>query len=408
MPEQSNRGEKWLAAASMREWTQGRGATDPDEVHPHVGLVDDQDVRRLLSTLAEHYSPEAAARSAGDDYSPEDFPARVEQTKLWRTLLRRHATETGTKAVRSGDTQTQSYFVGDPGQRADVSGMQAIETIRDLVDRPAPILYIFGAPGSGKTNVGLLLAEVWSRVHDDGLLASNIRSWQEQDDWLPTYGALRAWLGEATEDIDGGTTRREDARPRLFVFDEASSHASGRGGQGLETGKKLGPLVYQIRKSRAGLVIIGHDGRDVHPAVRTLATVVQKPRQEVKRATLWEDVKDREGRGLIDRLTGIPETSFTYDDGEATSWSWAEVEDEDDDRLTLDQAESMAEDMVEDEQRRLAAALSAADWLDLSNSEIGQVIGLAARGEPYDRTWVSKWKRRIEDAGDLPEAVVDA
>ncbi|MFW5903145.1 MAG: 3-hydroxyacyl-CoA dehydrogenase family protein, partial [Halolamina sp.] len=124
---------------------------------------------------------------------------------------------------------------------------------------------------------------------DDAILASNISTWEEADEWCPSYGSLRELLDRNLERLpEGGVTAREDAVPILFVFDEASSHASGRGQDGYEAGQKLGPLVYKIRKARAGLIIIGHDGKDVHPAVRTQALVIQKFRGEVKRAEVYE------------------------------------------------------------------------------------------------------------------------
>ena len=389
--------EKWMASAEVREWTRGNKPQQPEEVHSHVGLVGDDRVRDLLSTLAQHYDPDVAAELAGEEIEAADMPPRIEQTQLYRMLLQREGTETLTRAIHQGETQTQSFAVGDPAAQSDISGIGAIQELTDMLTTSAPIFYIFGEPGSGKTNFALLLAQLWAREHPDGELGSNIRTWEEADEWHPSYGHLRRWLDEQTKELpEGGITRREDANPRLFVFDEASSHASGRGKAGAEAGKKLGPLVYKIRKANAGLIIIGHDGKDVHPAVRMLATVVQRNRGELKRADLYEDVKDREGRGKIVSLTGIPQTDYTYDDGEATSWSWDDLEDADDQQLTREQAQELAEDMHEQHLRRLAYTLATADWVEMTQREIGQTLGLAQRGEPYSQQWVQKWKQHYE------------
>jgi hypothetical protein len=196
----------------------------------------------------------------------------------------------------------------------------------------------------------------------------------------------------------GGETLRDGAAPRLFVFDEASSHASGRGKVGHEAGAKLGPLVYKIRKANCGLIIIGHDGKDVHPAVRTLATVVQKFRGEVKKAELFEDVQNRQGVGHIMSLRGIPETDYSYDDKEATSWSWetAETPEQADREAVLEEARSMAADMEESHVRRLAHRLDTDPVLDLEQDEIGRAIGMAVDGKPRSQQWVSKWSTRIQ------------
>jgi hypothetical protein len=372
--------EEWKGAAEAREWLRGHKPSNP-EAFRHSGLAGDATTRELLSTLADHYDPASCDRA---------MPPRVEETRLYRALLGRESTETVTRAIHQADAQTVSYAVGDPAARSDISGLRAVSSLTDMLTTPAPIFYLFGEPGSGKTNFGLLLAQLYQREHPDAELASNIRTWREADAWLPSYPQLEEWLDEQTRSVEGGgVTRREDANPRLFVFDEASSHASGRGKQGAEAGQKLGPLVYKIRKARCGLVIIGHDGRDVHPAVRTLATVVQRYRGELKRATVYEDVKNREGRGQIVELRGIPETDYRYDDGEATSWSWDSVDDDTD--AELERAREMAEELHEEHRRELAARMAeAADagWLDADQTEIGAVFG-------RKQSWVSKWKSRL-------------
>ena len=379
--------EKWQVAAESREFTRGNKPEQP-EPHRHAAIVGDDGLRRSLTAMATHYDPR------------DNDPATVEETKLYRMMLRNGATETLTRAVHGGQHQTQSYFVGDPGARSDISGLRAITRLQDMIVRAAPIVYIFGEPGSGKTNFSLLLGQLWKREYEDAEIATNIRTLEQSDRWIPSYGGLVEWLGENVESIEGGgETRAEDANPRLFIFDEASSHASGRGKAGAEAGEKLGPLVYKIRKANAGLIIIGHDGRDVHPAVRTLATVIQRYRGEVKRATVYEDVKNREGRGKIMDLAGIPQTDWNYDDGEATSWSWGSTQEE---TVTMTQAEAMQEaedlasEMNTEQVRRFAAALTIQDN-GLTQDDIGEVIGKVHRGEPYSQRWVSKWKREYED-----------
>jgi hypothetical protein len=389
--------EKWMASAEVREYARGNKPEKPHDIHPHVGLAGDETVRRLLSHMAEHYDPERAAELGGVDV--EDMPSNVTETALYRAVLKKEGTETVTRAIHRGETQTQSFVVGDPASRSDISGLRAIDSLRDMITTPAPIIYIFGEPGSGKTSFGLLAAQMWKREHPDGELGSNIRTWEEADKWCPSYGSLRSWLDEQLVEMDsGGETLRDGAAPRLFVFDEASSHASGRGKVGHEAGAKLGPLVYKIRKANCGLIIIGHDGKDVHPAVRTLATVVQKFRGEVKKAELFEDVQNRQGVGHIMSLRGIPETDYSYDDKEATSWSWetAETPEQADREAVLEEARSMAADMEESHVRRLAHRLDTDPVLDLEQDEIGRAIGMAVDGKPRSQQWVSKWSTRIQ------------
>jgi hypothetical protein len=393
----SSYSDKWQVSAHLREQAKGN-KPDELEAHPHVGMVADSHVRRYLSHLASHYDPELVADMAG--VAVEEVPARFEETQLFREVIENEGTETATRALHGGDAQTQSYLVGDAAARSDISGVHAIQDLRDMLIRAAPIVYIFGPPGSGKTNFGVFMAELWQREHHEGQVATNIRTLEEADDWIPTYGRLSSWLDENLKQLpEGGTTMVEDAPPKLFIFDEASSHASGRGKQGAEAGAKLGPLVYKIRKANAGLIIIGHDGKDVHPAVRTLATVVQKKRGERKKATLFEDVRNREGKGMVMDLTAIPETAWTYDHREATSWDWTEAQSEE--QAKEDEVRQLAEEIAQEKEegyvRTLAHRMATSESNDLSESEIGRILGEATRGKPFSQSWVAKWKKRGEE-----------
>lgn len=383
--------EKWMVSAEVRETLRGNKPQSL-EAYEHSGLVGDDLVRALLNHIKRHYDPHvAAAQYPG--LEPSDMPSTAEALSVFCDLLADEETETLTRAIHRGDVQTQSAAVGDPAAKSDISGLKAIQELIDLLAVPAPIIYIYGEPGSGKTNFALLLAQLWQREHEGGVLASNIRTWEEADEWHPSYGSLRSRLDEQLKDLpEGGVTAKEDAPPYLFVFDEASSHASGRGKDGYEAGQKLGPLVYKIRKARAGLIIIGHDGKDVHPAVRTMADVVQKYRGQVKKATVYEDVENRTGINEIMSLNGIPETDYRYDDEEATSWDWRGVDEEEDDlaEQALEQARKMADDMVDEERERYAYNLYTADWLDLTQTDIARAF------DGRDQSWVSRAVDRVE------------
>lgn len=380
-----------LPSVDAREWVRGNKPTDPT-AYPHAGEVDDGKVRRLMSLMAEHYDPDPEA----------DMPARIDDTRLYRILRRVAATDTATKAVRSGHDYTLSYLVGNPGRKSDISGIKAIKRIEDMLLSPAPIIYIWGEPGSGKTNIALLLAQLWHQ-HYDGEMASNIRTWVEQDEWIASYPQLNDWLSDQTRDISGGgSTRREDAEHRLMIFDEASSHAAGRGQQGYETATKLAPLVKKIRKARAGLIIIGHDGKDVAPSIRTLATTIERRRGQVKRAWIWESVTDRQGEGLIAELTGVPETDYRYDDGEATSWRWSDKGGDDDEpQLTEDDARELAVDMTKEQIKRFGALLAMDDNVEMTQQQIGKIVGQAYKGEPFSRRTIYKWKQEVDDTEPL-------
>jgi energy-coupling factor transporter ATP-binding protein EcfA2 len=268
-----------------------------------------------------------------------------------------------------------------------VSGIKAIQQIEGVMDKEAPIVYLAGEPGSGKTNFALLLAQIWSRIQEresrSYQLASNIRTWEEQDDWIERFSRLEEWATEYVEDLpDGGSTLRDGAPRKLYIFDEASSHAMGIGEQGYQTAMLLGPLVKKIRKGNAGLIIIGHDGKDVAPAVRVLATFVRRYVENKKRATLYRNIRNRQGEDKIVDVSGVPVTDFSYDDKEATRFVWDLDGDLDDE--VLDAAADLAEDAIEDDRRRVAAQLYLNDSLDASQTDIARAMG------DYSQSWVSR------------------
>lgn len=377
-------------AAAAREHSKGQVSQNPEE-REHGPLVGKSRVRKLLTKMKEHYDPQIAVETIEGDHKISEMPPTVEETKLWNEIMHQEATETAARAVYQGREETLSYISGAPQFSKDISGLSAIEELRDIMGRQAPLVYIFGPPGAGKTNFALLLAQLYKRKHETAVLGSNIRSWEQSDKWIPNYSTLDKWLSEAVIEQQNGEKRRDDeARNRLFVFDEASSHASGRGKQGYEAGQKLAPMTYQIRKSNAAMIIVGHDGRDVHPAVRELATVVQRFRGELKRAILWQDVRNRQGEGKIAEITGIPETDYDYNDGEASYW---EFDSDDSEEERQEDIEAAARNMQMDTLRPLAARLVEADN-DMTQAEIGEALGLAHKDEAFTQAWVAKQKRK--------------
>lgn len=381
------RGEESLpAAAHFREAVRGHKPEDV-ETFEHVGLADDPDVRRLLSHLAAHYSPRESERA---------MPADVTETRLWQILVGKESTETLTRAVREGRLDQMSYAVGDPALRSDVSGLKAIESIEQIMDREAPILYIFGEPGSGKTNIALLLAQIWTRLQtrrgEEWELASNIRTLDAQDAWIERYSELEVWAKEHVYQMDqGGETLADDAPRKLYIFDEASSHAVGSGEKGFVTGQLLGPLVRTIRKGNCGLVIIGHDGKDVHPAVRELAKVCKRYVENQKRATFYHSIQNRSPVDQITDVRGVPMTDYHYDDKEDTRFVWDVEESDPEDGLDAGDVESI----LSERERAIAAQMALSDGIEANQADIGSIFG-------HSQSWVSRQVRAYQ-RGDLPQ-----
>jgi hypothetical protein len=382
MTEESSQQELYTAA-QFREYQEGHGQRSPD-VHDHTGLVRDERVSRYLAVLSEVYDPAEHAEKA------EALPGRAQELALVRRIRQTAGTETAREALAGGDMPTLKHLTGDAGQRADVSGLKAIDQLQEIVDGPAPMFYVWAEPGTGKTNFALLLAQLWKRQQTgDALVGSNIRTLRETDPWIDGAGESRdGWLssfGELEEWIQqDGDPLKNEQRPKLFIFDEASSSASGGGSDGYQTKQKMGPLAYKIRKYGGALIVIGHDGKDVHPLIRELGKAVHK--ESKKAATFYDDVKNRRGVGEYLAVEGIPPTDYRYDDKEPTAWSW-EAHEED--------------EMAPDE-----AAEDVHLWTVRQCFEQGLSARKAANFVPYSRDWTSRRYRWL-DSEEFPHERAD-
>ncbi|GGK56687.1 hypothetical protein [Haloarcula sebkhae] len=373
-------GNDLYTPAQFREYQDGYGQRDPDEVHQHAGIVRDEKLSRYLSILETHYDPRHCDR-------PGKMPGQAKDLSHVREIVRIEGTETARRAMANGDMQSLKHFTGDAGQRADISGIKAIDQLRAQMTGPAPMFYEWAEPGTGKSNFACLLGQLWKEQHPpDALVASNIRTLEETDEWtdsdgdrrdgwLANYGELNEWLKQ-----DGDPMHNEQV-PKLFIFDEASSNAGGSGSDGYETKTKLGPLTYKIRKYGGSLIIIGHDGRDVHPLVRELGVCVHK--EGLKEATFYEDVRNRKGVNPIFSVSGIPETDWRYDDKEPTTWSWSSGEDGGDEVDPADLSQKLAIYTV------ITAKQSEPDR---PNHEIADFV-------PYSAEWVRQRWNEYQDDG---------
>ncbi|MUV87818.1 hypothetical protein GJ631_14975 [Natronomonas sp. CBA1123] len=367
-------GGEW-AGSESKEWKDGRHKRENRSVYPHAGEIGDRQTRRALTAARSAYD-----RIARHDDLPADAPPMFEETTLARSWRYAQGSETFARAVEKGDAIRIRHFVGAQDTDVDLSGMKALQRLRDIVTRPAFMAYMWAEPGTGKTNFAFLLAQLWKRHHPDGEVGTNVRTLEQKDEWCRNYGDLDRWM-KADEDA----ALRGEATPKLFIFDEASSNASGRGKDGYETAQKLGVLAYKIRKYGGSLIIIGHDGGDVHPAIRELAIAINK--ETKKRATVYESVRNRKGERPIVELSGIPPTDWQYNDKEATTWSWDRHAD----------SEETSDESLEEAHKDIAVwtAIKAKEQ-GLSNREAAEVAG-------YSREWVRLRYEEYKDGGKAAE-----
>jgi hypothetical protein len=190
--------------------------------------------------------------------------------------------------------------------------------LRDKLARPAYVCYLHGVMGDGKSDFGFLLGEIWEdemqRRGYNTHLASNVETCRETQT-ITEFDEFDAWLDEATED-----------ERRLFLFDEASGHASGYAADAQEARELMGKTINLIRKSHASIILIGHTGVDVHADIRRKCTHLMRKTSK-KEVEIRERVDTGGGEGEIQttaRVEGIPPTNWHYDTYESSSWDWGD------------------------------------------------------------------------------------
>ena len=378
MPGDDGGGDEW-AFSEWQDYVAGRHARENDAVHPHAAEVERPTTRRTLTAVRGAFE-RAERRGWIKGGWPES--GRIDDLRAVRAIRAHHATERSAEAIRAGDGKTLRAMIGSQEDPPDLSSLRTIQTIKDVLTGDAALTYVFGHMGNGKSFAASLFAEIWkSEMGERAEVASNTRT-IDAARYLGTWGELQDWMIEDEEIVLAG-----DARPKLFIFDEASSVASGRGKDGYEASTKLATMCYKIRKYGGMLIIIGHDGKDVHPAVREMCVAFHKT--GTKTGQFFRDVKNRKGHDPItDPLEGIPVPSpewqpNTYD---TANWSWK-----------ADGGEIDPEEVEE------------GVWLSVVRTcyEEGLSARQAADYVRYSRDWTSRRYRWLEQ-GEFPHGKADA
>ena len=292
--------QQGYASAQMREAQEGRLGDRDTYADEFAGVVDD-DTLELLTKYRE-----AFARSPSENF---------EDTATYDELMRAASNRRASTAIDKGNVSVLQNFVGLRESGNDASGVQLLRRLQSVVSEEAWTCYLYGKTDAGKTDLSLLFVELWRDERTDGVVGTNVRSVARAYDWavfIDEYDDLLEWL-----ETDGY---------KFFLFDEASSHASGYSGQASD-GRRLGRLVNLFRKYKASLLIIGHTGKDVHADIRRKSShLIIK--DDKKTARVYEPVQDVEGEVDVQKrlhLKGIPKTTLQeYDTREASSWSWSE------------------------------------------------------------------------------------
>jgi len=388
------------AFREAREYARGELDVSHHDVHPHAGLVDDDELRAVLSWMADHYDPSEAELEAG-------LPRSFWDTEFAQKAIRKHATERLDKAIHEGNVTQTSYLSGLPSYKSDVSGLHAINQLADWLvnSEQCKLIYLAALMGRGKTDLSLTLLEV---VHDHYRRITR----SVEDVEIPTPEFAANFHVETPEDVDSEVQefhsydeldewaeRGDSDQVRWFIFDEASTELTAQSGANAQkVAETMAPFVKKMRKNGVDMIVIGHDKGDVHPAIRSLADFVDKT--GLKTASFYAGINNREPQGHLFSVDGIPPTSWTFDTDDTATWSWGDEEAE----------ERIEVGMSDDEFKSEVAERAARVWLRTPDEVTQQDVAEAVSNDrvSISRGTISNYARDIEKGNtDTNTAIAD-
>lgn len=351
----------------LREYARGTLDVDHSDISHVAGLVDDPKVMEFLLFSAEEYQPRG------------DMPNSFWDTRFAEDIIRRHATDKATKAIQQGDQSSAAYLTGVPSYESDISGLKAINQLSDwlLNSEQCKVIYAAALMGRGKTDFALLLLQIihdhYERLQQSGHdaptpeFACNFyaRSPDGVDvdiEEYHNYERFLEWAEQGNSDME-----------RWFIFDEASTELTAQSGANAQDVAEIfAPFVKKMRKMGINMIVIGHDRQDVHPAIRSVASFIDKT--GTKTAQIYEGIKRREPYGHRLSLSGIPPTDWIYDTDDVASWEWGDEVVDDTDPLE-DRDDLISED--EWEQWRDERMVALYETTSMSYKDIGDVFGVS-------------------------------
>jgi len=120
--------------------------------------------------------------------------------------------------------------------------MSLVNVLGKLFQTPAPIIFVTGRMGKGKTNFSLLLCEIALMMRWVKHVATNIKVYDDRFLRITSFSELDSWL-------------KVDKQRKLYDFDEASSNISRRTPLA-RLNRQIIDLAFKLRKYRAHLIVV--------------------------------------------------------------------------------------------------------------------------------------------------------
>ncbi|MDL0118261.1 hypothetical protein PNQ29_00610 [Halobacterium salinarum] len=303
--------KNYYASASLTEQIKD-SAGHLAEVDDRVLFFKDDVSMRFAQLQIENYP-----------YWHPDMPVDIEESEIWKDLVRYNKSENVMEAIRQGKISELSAMSGLNDDGIEATGLENYEK---LLSQPASIVYLYANMGAGKTFFGALGQDLfldWVRRkhgNDTGseeVLGSNLK-YLDGTTYANDIAGLLEWL-------------KGNDLPKLFLFDEASLYANSLSMSNTQKAyASLLPIIILIRHYGGRIIFIGHSGTDLGKQMREMATVVKKDSE--KRATFYKGIDDSgDPYGKKFSLYAIPEMiegaeneGLIPDTNDKGAWKWTE------------------------------------------------------------------------------------
>lgn len=322
----SNRGLSYYKYGAYMEQLKDKAKERGANIPPEALGLEDRNAMECMLMLLQNYP-----------YWRSDMPDDVTESDLYEDIMYYSATPAVQSRVRNENHAEISFLSGL--EKVDALESTGFSELKKHLIQPAQVFYLYGFMGQGKTMLAEVMGEIFEDdFGDDADVRTNLETLDEFET-IQDFGSLDDWLNA---DADASKSKE-----KLFIFDEAGSHATSlTGKQQAQTYNMLLPVIKQIRKARGRIILIGQSGMDLAKDIRRLALSIEKTGE--KTATVYDRGEDADK--LFD-LYNIPMPSDAYKHNtereEFAEWSWDTDEDDGDwyDSLEQDERDKIVDDL---------------------------------------------------------------
>lgn len=264
--------------------------------------LDSSDLRALRESgllskegLTTALSMKRGFKRAGVDYR---------KTDKFKRLLENELSHTAREAVVEGDLSLMAHINGRTSESNSISQFHRIKELQEVLSVQGRSYIFKGEPDTGKTNMALLMAEIWQNA-TDGTVITNMDSVKQ----FKTITNFEDWKKEFEKDGE-----------ILGIIEDASNHFSGYSVDADMMEKRYRPFSNELAKNDGVIFLLGHTGMDIHADARRKSLLVDKP--SLKKTTIYRRIKNGSGADELLNLNLIPKSSVNYDSTEKTAWKW--------------------------------------------------------------------------------------